>query len=61
MFRYAGERLFAREDLVRAVDAGKPGSLVSLVVLREGEAHELLVPAGRFGLRVIDTKGEPIP
>ncbi len=61
LLSYAGERLFAKADLVRAVEAGGAGGTVPLVVLREGREHDLSVPAGRLGLRVNDTKGEPIP
>ena len=59
VLRYAGERIFAKADLVRAVDAGQAGGTVSLVVLRDGEDHDLSVPAGRLGIRIINTKGKP--
>lgn len=56
---YAGERLFAPSDLVRATIEVDSGGTVPLVILRGGEEHHLSVPAGPLGVAITEGKGEP--
>jgi hypothetical protein len=58
---YAGERLFAPSDLVRATLEVEPGGTVPVVVLRGGEEHQFSVPTGPLGVAITDSKGEPYP
>jgi len=58
---YAGERLFAPFDLVRATIEVEPGGTVPLVVLREGEELQFSVPTGPLGVVITESKGEPRP
>ena len=59
LLSYAGERLFAPSDLVRATIEVDPGGTVPMVVLRGGEEHHLSVPAGPLGIAITKEKGEP--
>ncbi len=58
---YAGERLFAPSDLVRATIEAEPGGTVPVVVLRGGEEYWFSVPAGPLGVAITEWKGEPYP
>jgi membrane-associated protease RseP (regulator of RpoE activity) len=58
---YAGERLFAPSDLVRATIEEDPGGSVPIVVLREGEEHHFSVPTGPLGVVISERRGEPYP
>lgn len=58
---YAGKRLFAPSDLVRATIEVEPGGTVPMVVLRGGEEHQFSVPAGSLGVAITEEKGEPHP
>jgi hypothetical protein len=58
---YAGERVFAPSDLVRATIEVEPGGTVAVLVLRGSDEHHLSVPAGPLGVAVTDSKGEPYP
>ncbi|HKJ24451.1 MAG TPA: PDZ domain-containing protein [Myxococcota bacterium] len=52
IWRYDGALVLRPEELQRATAAGRPGELVPIEVIRDGEPVRLFVPRGPLGVRV---------
>jgi S1-C subfamily serine protease len=52
IWRYDDSLVLLPHELQRATAAGRPGELVPLEVLRDGELERLFVPRGPLGARI---------